>query len=73
MPFVIWKLMFLGAAKKFIVWSLGYTYGFPRLYRRQLEFTRYAISDVERRRRVNATIRWVYRFPGELHQKWKNL
>ncbi|XP_062521935.1 uncharacterized protein LOC134196730 [Corticium candelabrum] len=54
----------LVVGKKAGIYALGRAYGYPRVYRRILEYSKMSIRDQNRRKGLQRSVKYVFRLPN---------
>ena len=65
-PF-FWKVLAVAIGKKATVYLLGRWYGYPRVYRRLLEYSRRSLKDRTRQRVMQNRVKAFFRFPNRVY------
>ena len=65
-PF-FWKVVAIALGKKATVYLLGRWYGYPRVYRRLLEYSRRSLRDRTRQRVMQNRVKAFFRFPNAVY------
>lgn len=58
--------MYLWISHSLLTPPLSQTYGFPRLYRRLIEYNRRNIADRSRRRAIQDRVKYFFRIPNRI-------
>ena len=65
---LFWKVLAVAVGKKAAVYLLGRWYGYPRVYRRLLEYTRRrAVKDRTQQRVMQNRVKAFFRFPNTVY------
>ncbi|XP_031557477.1 uncharacterized protein LOC116294085 [Actinia tenebrosa] len=62
----IMAIIAISLGKKATVYAVGRYYGFPRLYRRLVEFNRRVCADRQVMRRRQEIVKNIFRFPNKI-------
>ncbi|CAI8021494.1 hypothetical protein GBAR_LOCUS12743 [Geodia barretti] len=63
---VMWTIFAVALAKKTALYVVGRSYGFPRVYRRMVEFNRRTIGDRTSRRVIQERVKYFFRIPNKI-------
>lgn len=61
-----WKIISVAVAKKATVYILGRMYGYPRLYRRFLEFNKRRAVGSAKRKALQERVKYFFRVPNQV-------
>ncbi|XP_065887213.1 uncharacterized protein [Dysidea avara] len=60
------KLAAVIVAKKATVYALAWSYGFPRVYRRLSELSRWKIKSRQHRKAIQDSMKYIIRIPNRI-------